>query len=206
MEAQQVSLEGKVAELANLMQVLDTELSETEALQQAASETQAVLYQQYVAAKAALEAEFENGSDADFVGGEWRWPVPGFGHVSSPFGWRTLYGQPDNHIGIDIAKGTQSSIYNATIVASNSGVVKTAIWNPTYGYGNYIIIDHGGNNFTLYGHCNTLLVGVGDTVAQGQAIATVGTTGNSTGYHLHFEIRLNGTAVDPLPHVQSSRP
>ncbi len=206
LESQQATLETKVTELASVMQVLDAELSQTDALQQAASETQAVLYQQYVAAKEALEAEFENGSGAEFVGGDWLWPVPNYGHISSHFGWRTIYGQPDNHIGIDIAKGTASTIQGATIVASNSGVVKTAIWNPSYGYGNYVIIDHGGNNFTLYGHCNTLLVGVGDTVAKGQAIATVGTTGNSTGPHLHFEIRLNSVAVDPLPYVQGTRP
>ncbi len=206
LEAQQETLEAKVTELAGIMQVLDQELSETDALQQAASETQAELYNQYIEAKEALEAEFENGSNTEFVGGDWLWPVPNYGHISSYFGWRTIYGQPDNHIGIDIAKGTASTIQGATIVASNSGVVKTAIWNPSYGYGNYVIIDHGGNNFTLYGHCNTLLVGVGDVVAKGQAIATVGTTGNSTGPHLHFEIRLNSVAVNPLPYVQGTQP
>ncbi len=205
LEAQQVTLEEKVEELAGLLQIINQELSETDALQQAAQETQAEIYAQYLAAKNALEAEFEGGSNADFVGGEWLWPVPNYGHISSGFGWRTIYGKPDNHIGIDIAKGTASTIQGATIVASNSGVVKSAVYGSS-GYGYYIIIDHGGNNFTLYGHCNSLLVGVGDTVAKGQAIATVGTTGNSTGPHLHFEIRLNGTAVDPLPHVQGTRP
>ena len=201
----QGAMESKQAELASLMKTLDSSLSETEARQQAASETQKEVYQEYLRAKEAVEAEFGEGSTGDFVGGEWIWPVPTNSHISSPFGWRTLYGVPDNHIGIDIATGSGPYIFNQPIVASNSGTVKTAI-HSNKGYGNYLIIDHGGNNFTLYGHCNSLAVGVGDYVTQGQTIAYVGSTGNSTGPHLHFEIRLNGTPVDPAPLVASTRP
>ena len=159
--------------------------------------------------KEALEAEFGESITDTYVGGEWIWPVPSNGYISSGFGWRTLYGVRDNHIGIDISTGWVEGkwpyINGQPIVAANSGVVTKAQYGTT-GYGRYIIIDHGGNNFTLYGHCSTLKVGVGDYVQQGQTIATVGSTGNSTGPHLHFEIRLNGTPVDPAPLVASTRP
>lgn len=201
----QGTLESKQAELAKLMQTIDSSLSETEALQQAANQTQREIYKEYLRAKEAVEAEFGESVTDEFVGGDWIWPVPTNGHISSPFGWRTLYGVPDNHIGIDIATGSGPYIFNQRIVASNSGTVTKAV-HSNKGYGNYIIIDHGGNNFTLYGHCNSLAVGVGDYVTQGQTIAYVGSTGNSTGPHLHFEIRLNGTPVDPAPLVASTRP
>ncbi len=201
----QGTLENKQAELAGYMQTLDSQLSETAAQQKAAEETQADVYAEYLAAKQALEAEFASSGNTSYVGGEWIWPVPSNGHISSPFGWRTLYGVADNHIGIDISTGSGTWIYNKPIVASNSGVVTKAVYGTT-GYGRYIIIDHGGNNFTLYGHCNSLAVNVGDYVIQGQTIAYVGSTGNSTGPHLHFEIRLNGTPVDPAPLVASTRP
>ena len=205
----QGTLETKQNELAGLMQTLDDKLTETEAKQEAARATQKEVYAEYLAAKQAVEAEFGESSTGTFVGGEWIWPVPSNGYISSGFGWRTLYGVRDNHIGIDISTGWVEGkwpyINGQPIVASNSGVVTKAQYGTT-GYGRYIIIDHGGNNFTLYGHCSTLNVGVGDYVTQGQTIATVGSTGNSTGPHLHFEIRLNGTPVDPAPLVASTRP
>ena len=205
----QGTLESKQNELAGLMQTLDDKLTETEAKQEAARATQKEVYAEYLAAKEAVEAEFGESYTDTYVGGEWIWPVPTNGYISSGFGWRTLYGVRDNHIGIDISTGWVEGkwpyINGQPIVAANSGVVTKAI-NGTYGYGRYIIIDHGGNNFTLYGHCSSLKVGVGDYVTQGQTIATVGSTGNSTGPHLHFEIRLNGTPVDPAPLVASTRP
>ncbi len=203
LEQQQVALEAKTTELASLMQTIDSSLSQTEALQQAASQTQAEVYAEYLAAKQAVESEFGT-SVGDFVGGTWLWPVPTNSYISSSFGWRTLYGMSDYHTGIDIASGSVP-INGKPIVASNTGVVKTAIYSSR-GYGNYVIIDHGGNNFTLYGHCSSLAVGVGDVVAKGQTIAYVGSTGNSTGPHLHFEIRLNGQQIDPYSHIAATRP
>jgi len=88
-------------------------------------------------------------------------------------------------------------------VAANSGTVIKAVTSyvPKKGYGKYVIIDHGGGYTTLYGHCSSLLVKVGQTVKRGQAIALVGSTGNSTGPHLHFGIYVNGKEVDPLPYL-----
>ena len=205
LEVQQKNMESKQAELARLLQTINGKLSNTDAATEAASLTQEEAYAEYIKAKEALEAEFGEGSAGDFVGGDWIWPVPTNGNISSPFGWRTIYGKPDNHIGIDISSGGGPYIMGKPVVASNSGTVKTAVISNR-GYGNYIILDHGGNNFTLYGHCSSLAVSTGQYVSQGQTIAYVGSTGNSTGPHLHFEIRLNGTPVDPAPLVAGTRP
>ncbi|MBR5806057.1 MAG: peptidoglycan DD-metalloendopeptidase family protein [Oscillospiraceae bacterium] len=204
----QGTLETKQNELAGLMKTLDDKLSETEAKEEAAKETQQEVYAEYLAAKQAVEAEFGQSSSGTFVGGEWIWPVPTNGHISSLYGRRKIYGVWEHHTGIDIATGWGEGwpyINGQAIVASNSGIVKTAIYSNR-GYGNYVIIDHGGNNFSLYGHCSKLAVKVGDYVSQGQTVAYVGSTGNSTGPHLHFEIRLNGSCVDPQPLVTSTRP
>lgn len=205
LELKKKTQESKQNELASLLKQVNSQLSDLDAQSEAKKAEYEAAYQEYLAAKDAVEKEFGQGSTGDFVGGEWIWPVPSNRNISSPFGWRTLYGRPDNHIGIDISTGSGPYIYNKPIVASNSGVVKTAIYSNK-GYGNYIIIDHGGNNFTLYGHCASLAVKRGDYVTQGQTIAYVGSTGNSTGAHLHFEIRLNGTPVDPAPLVAGTRP
>ena len=207
LEEKQETLNSKQSQLATTMTKLNNSLTTIEAEQRIAEETQKDIYADYLAAKQAMEKEFASGG-GNYVGGEWLWPVPSNGYVSSGFGWRTLYGRPDNHIGIDIATGWGQgwpAINRQPIVASNSGRVIKAMYGNT-GYGNYVIIDHGGSNFTLYGHCASLSVKVGDYVNQGQKIATVGSTGNSTGPHLHFEIRLNGSPVNPLPLVKGSQP
>ena len=97
------------------------------------------------------------------------------------------------HGGIDIAGG---GIYGRPVYASRGGTVIAANWGNT-GYGNYVIIDHGDGYASLYGHCSNLCVSTGQTVSKGQQIANVGSTGNSTGPHLHFEIRKNGVKVNP---------
>jgi murein DD-endopeptidase MepM/ murein hydrolase activator NlpD len=98
------------------------------------------------------------------------------------------------HEGIDIG-----APLGAPIVASAAGTVIVSA--SLDGYGNTIVIDHGGGIATLYGHASSLLVGVGAVVSRGQQIATIGNTGRSTGPHLHFEVRVNGSAVDPLGYL-----
>jgi murein DD-endopeptidase MepM/ murein hydrolase activator NlpD len=116
------------------------------------------------------------------------WPVAG--PVTSGFGWR--WGRM--HEGIDIGAPT-----GAPIVAAASGAVIYAGWMD--GYGNLVVIDHGGGLATAYGHQSTIAVGVGQTVAQAQVIGYVGCTGHCFGPHLHFEVRVNGVAVDPLGYL-----
>jgi murein DD-endopeptidase MepM/ murein hydrolase activator NlpD len=116
------------------------------------------------------------------------WPVSG--PVTSTFGWR--WGRM--HEGIDISAPT-----GTPIVAAASGTVISAGWLG--GYGNLIVIDHGGGLATAYAHMSGYAAGGGQPVAQGQTIGFVGSTGNSTGPHLHFEVRVNGAAVDPLGYL-----
>ncbi len=124
--------------------------------------------------------------------GSFLWPVDAkYTKVSSKYGWRVIFGEKDFHKGIDIPAPKGAKIY-----AANDGVVM----NSQYGgsYGNYVLINHGGDRATLYAHCSKLLVKAGQNVKRGDIIAEVGSTGRSTGNHLHFEVRLNGSTTDPL--------
>lgn len=116
------------------------------------------------------------------------WPASG--PVTSPFGWR--WGRM--HEGIDIGAPMGAAIY-----AAASGTVIYCGWES--GYGNLTVIDHGGNLATAYGHQSSISVACGQQVSQGQVIGAVGSTGHSTGPHLHFEVRVNGSAVDPLGYL-----
>jgi murein DD-endopeptidase MepM/ murein hydrolase activator NlpD len=120
---------------------------------------------------------------------------PVSGTVTSRFGSR--WGKTHKGLDIGAAKGT-------TIVAVASGTVTVAQYGYSGGYGNYVIISHGNGIQTLYGHCTSLLVSEGEYVSQGQAIATVGNTGNSQGNHLHLEIRINGVAQNPQNYLYSN--
>ncbi|OPJ55232.1 murein hydrolase activator EnvC family protein [Alkalithermobacter paradoxus] len=141
-----------------------------------------------------LEKEIQKmQSKGDYAGGVLLWPAPGYTRITSPFGNRIhpIFNVPRMHTGIDIA-----APMGATIVAANSGTVLQADWLG--GYGKTVLIDHGGGIVTLYAHNSTLLVSQGQKVERGQAIARAGSTGNSTGPHLHFEVRKNGAYVDPM--------
>lgn len=119
--------------------------------------------------------------------------LPVRGSVTSRFGYRVhpILGVYKMHAGVDIA-----APYGSPVTAAASGTVVYSGWLG--GYGKVVIIDHGNGTSTLYGHCSKLLVKVGEEVRQGQEIAKVGSTGFSTGPHLHFEKRLNGVPVNPL--------
>lgn len=126
--------------------------------------------------------------------GTYSWPLKGYSTVSSGYGWRTLRGKRNLHTGIDIPAPKSTPIY-----AIDSGKV---ILSRTYGtYGECVIIDHGNGISSLYAHQSKRVVSVGDTIAKGQKIGEVGSTGNSTGNHLHLEIRKNGSHVSPWNYV-----
>ena len=127
------------------------------------------------------------GSGGYVSTGNFTWPVPGFTNISC--------GYSSVHKAIDISGGGRT-IYGTPIVAADSGKVVTATYH--YSYGNYVMIDHGGGYSTLYAHASSLAVSVGQTVTKGQTIAYVGSTGNSTGPHLHFEVRVNGNRQNPF--------
>ncbi len=130
------------------------------------------------------------GSVSGVSVGNFQWPLRG--SISSPFGYREIFGGTSFHSGIDI-----SADYGTEFRAADGGVVTFADYQGTYG--NLIVVDHGGGIVTYYAHCSDVLVCVGDKVHQGQVIGLVGTTGRTTGPHLHFEIRVNGEAIDPMP-------
>ncbi|MDD3230251.1 MULTISPECIES: M23 family metallopeptidase [Caproicibacterium] len=129
------------------------------------------------------------GNFASPLGANWR------GMVTSEFGWRpNPFGGSggEGHSGLDLGapKGTP-------IHAARDGVVSSVIDSGSSGYGYHVVIDHGDGMVTLYGHCSKVYVRSGQAVKQGDVIAAVGSTGRSTGNHLHFEIRINGKAVNP---------
>ena len=126
--------------------------------------------------------------------GTMTWPAEG--EITSPFGWRVhpIFGTQRLHTGIDIGAD-----YGDAIRAADGGVVIHADWMG--GYGNAVIIDHGNGISTLYAHNSQLLVDEGQTVAKGQTVARCGSTGYSTGPHLHFEVRHNGSPVNPLNYL-----
>ena len=128
-----------------------------------------------------------SGSGGYVSTGNFTWPVPGFTNISC--------GYSSGHRAIDISGGGRT-IYGTPIVAADSGKVVTATYH--YSYGNYVMIDHGGGYSTLYAHASSLAVSAGQTVTKGQTIAYVGSTGNSTGPHLHFEVRVNGNRQNPF--------
>ncbi len=127
---------------------------------------------------------------------EYVWTCPNYTIISSPFGYRNGVFTPgaEFHKGVDLAAAT-----GAPILATKAGTVLTAEWSNSFG--NWIHLDHGNGITSRYGHANGLLVSAGQTVSAGQKIATVGSTGWSTGPHLHFEIIVNGTAQNPLDFV-----
>jgi murein DD-endopeptidase MepM/ murein hydrolase activator NlpD len=130
----------------------------------------------------------QSGSTVQPSSSGFIWPVSG--PVTSPFGWR--WGRM--HEGIDIAVP-----YGTPVHAAAAGQVIYAGWMG--GYGNLVVIDHGGGMATAYGHNTSIVVGVGSSVSQGQVVAYSGSTGHSTGPHVHFEVRVNGTPVDPMGYL-----
>ncbi len=201
LEANWSAMDEKQDMLAGTLQQVDTTLSNLEAQEEAAKAEYERLYEEYKKAKEEAEREFQEslqqGNKTEYVGGTFTWPTPGYTYISSPYGERILYGQYDFHQGIDITGGTPGVIAGAPIVAANDGYVTMAKYGDT-GYGIRVYVDHGGGYITRYGHCSSLAVSAGEYVKKGQVIAYVGTSGNSTGYHLHFEVRKDGVAVNPM--------
>ncbi len=134
-----------------------------------------------------------------YSGGAMAWPVPGNTRISSYFGYRIhpIYKVKKLHTGIDIPAATGTNV-----IAASNGVV---IYSGTLGsYGKVVMVDHGGSIVTLYAHNSYLTVSEGQTVSRGTVIAKIGSTGASTGPHLHFEVRKNGQYVDPLPWLKGN--
>jgi murein DD-endopeptidase MepM/ murein hydrolase activator NlpD len=149
------------------------------------------------AAAAAANQSKNNTSSGSAVGskdsGYYYWPCQSCTTISSPFGYRVhpIFNTTKFHSGVDIAAS-----YGATISAAASGTVAIAEYSSSYG--NYAVIYHSNGTTTLYAHMSSIAVTAGSSISQGDTVGYVGSTGNSTGPHLHFEVRVNGSCVDPL--------
>ncbi|BAY37084.1 peptidase M23B [Nostoc sp. NIES-2111] len=199
--AQKADYQTQAQTQSELIQRLNSDRFALEAAQnqlERDSKSLETLIQQKIAeAKAAEEAQAKTNIRTNvLIKGTGLFALPSDAPTSSPFGWRVhpILGYRRFHAGLDFAAG-----YGSTIRAADSGTVIMAGWYG--GYGRTVIISHGNGITTLYGHTSQLYVSEGQTVQKGQAIAAVGSTGLSTGPHLHFEVRRNGTPVNPTDYL-----
>ncbi len=160
-----------------------------QALDQLAKESQSITVQ--------LKKLLGNDNSVYLGAGKMAWPTPGYTRITSDYGWRKhpILKTRRFHTGTDIA-----APHGYKIVAAEYGTVIDVSWHDAYG--RLIMIDHGGGIVTMYAHTSASLVKPGETVAKGQQIGKIGTTGWSTGPHLHFEVRINGDTVDPMTHLK----
>ena len=193
------SLTSELGDTKNKLAQLEAAAAEAERKQKEAAAAAAAAKKAQAAAKKNTSS---SGSSAGSAGasvvlgnGTFTHPCPG-GYISSGFGYRTqpIAGASTNHKGIDFAAATGTPIY-----AAAAGTVISA------GYagkaGNLLVVSHGNGLLTYYMHCNAIYVSAGQKVSRGQNVAAVGTTGNSTGPHLHFQVMLNGTPVNPANYL-----
>ena len=185
-EAQIKAYEADIANQEKAIQEYDAEIA-----------AQNQLIKDVEAAIAADKAALAEAQRLHYNGGKFAWPAPKYTRISDSFGWRmhpTLHVQKF-HNGVDLAAPGGSPI-----LAAYDGKVVAAGYSSSMG--NYIMIDHGDNLMTVYMHASALYVSKGATVTRGQKIAAVGSTGRSTGNHLHFGVRKNGEYVDPMPYIK----
>ena len=219
LETKKADLMNQVAQAEALIQSLETDIeaykaayNEAEAsvqavqaeIDQKVAQLEAERAAAEEAARRAAEAAAQSGGQSTYVApatytsgtGTMIWPAPTSHSITSPFGWRIhpIYGTSKFHSGVDIGAG-----YGDPVLAADSGTVILAGWNG--GYGNCIVINHGGGVSTLYGHLSSIGVSVGQSVSQGQTIGYVGSTGASTGPHLHWEVAINGERQNPLAYA-----
>jgi len=188
-------LEIKLASLNNTVEIRTQYLSKLEKDETALEKSIDNLNAEAKKLEAELAALASNSATSKYTGGKMVWPLPGHYVITSKFGNRLhpVLKVYKLHTGVDLAG---SGCNGDPVVAAAAGTVITAKYNTAYG--NYVVIDHGGGITTLYAHSSKLLVKAGDKVKAGQEIMKVGSTGYSTGPHLHFEVRENGKYVDPI--------
>lgn len=212
-------VQEKKEELAALKEKLTAQQTDAQTAKEALSDSEERLAKQKKSIESdnkALEAQIDAlNAEADklvaeilalqgdgaYAGGTMCWPSRASTRITSQFGYRIhpILKIKKLHTGIDV--GAKSG---TDILAANGGKVIRATYMAN-GYGYYIMVDHGGGIVTLYAHASKLLVSVGEVVTRGQVIAKVGSTGMSTGAHLHFEVRINGQYVDPLKYVTAGK-
>lgn len=204
LETLKATVEDEKANVAAMMHQKETELAgiadDLANVQDEADYYAAEIQAQEELIAAIKRAEAEKAAagvvDNPYTGGAFVWPCPSSTRVTSDYGTRVspTSGASSNHKGIDIG-----AAYGADIVAAADGTVKAASYSSAAG--NYVMIDHGGGLYTVYMHASSMVVSQGQTVSAGQVIAKVGSTGISTGNHLHFGVSLNGSYVSPWSYL-----
>ena len=190
-QVRETELSGKRVERSQLM---DNILSQKESWQQAYDEFE----RQAVALEATIRELQKQNQGPSYGTGVYSWPVPSTHYTTDEYGWRDdPFGGYNNnfHGGLDIAGS-----YGVDIKSVDGGTVIYAGWHSG-GYGNLVMIDHGNGIVSLYGHCSEIYVNVWEVVDRGDIIAAVGSTGWSTGPHLHIEFRVNGERVNPRDYI-----
>lgn len=200
-EAEEAAMEELIAEKEATIVAYQTDINNKE---QAIADYEADIAAQneiIEALEAAVAAERkrileESGIVLTYDGGKFKMPIASYTRVSSPYGWRMhpTLGVEKYHNGIDLAAPTGTAIY-----AAYDGIVVASAYSSSMG--NYVMIDHGSGLYTIYMHASKLYVSEDDVVVRGETIAAVGSTGRSTGPHLHFGVRLNGAYVNPSNYV-----
>lgn len=194
-------VEEELANLENLKNSLIAKMAEKEKLLAEIAEEEEVLdseFKGYVAEEKALQKQLEQARAGNFRKSSGRFQWPAAGRLSSGYGWRVhpISGKRKLHKGLDIANATGSPIR-----AAAAGTVTHASGGWNGGYGTSIKINHGDGYVTHYAHLSSLSVRVGQKVSAGQTIGSMGSTGSSTGPHLHFEVIKGGSHVNPLDHL-----
>lgn len=192
LEEQKAALEKEIEAASQVIAALENDIAEYKRVYDEFAAQEAELGESIDDLIAALERQQQLNSQTAIVGtGSYIWPLPGYS-PGSAYGWRMhpVYHEMRFHSGEDIGapQGT-------AILAADSGSVILASYNG--GYGNCVMINHGGGRVTLYGHMSSIAVSYGQNVTQGDVIGYVGSTGVSTGPHLHFEVRVDGATTDP---------
>ena len=196
MDSKQKELDPYNSKIAMAQDELDQYNADIKAQEEQMKRIEAEMKRREEEARKKAEAAGKTYTVSNLGNISFKWPCPSSSRITSNFGDREspTEGASSNHKGIDISAST-----GADIIAAADGEVVISTYS--YSAGNYIMLDHGGGVSTVYMHCSKLLVGVGEKVAKGQVIAKVGSTGYSTGSHLHFGIRSGGTYVNPRSYV-----
>lgn len=196
-EAEQKAMEELIADKQTEIEAYENDISQKEALIAAYEAEIAEQTSVIEALEAAVAADRESlWGERVYNGGMFCWPAPSYTRISDDYGYRQhpILNVQQFHTGVDMA-----SPGGTPILAAYDGVVVQASYNASMG--NYVMIDHGSGLFTIYMHAQKLMVSTGEEVSRGEQIATVGTTGRSTGNHLHFGVRLNGSYVSPWGYI-----
>lgn len=199
-EVEQANVNELMSEKEAQVSAVNAEINEKQSQINAYEEDINAVNAEIAALEKAIAAEIaalEEASRRQFNGGMFAWPCPGYTRISDEYGNRThpITGAQQFHNGIDLA-----APYGSSILAAYEGDVVAADYSSSMG--NYVMINHGSGIYTIYMHASSLCVSKGQTVSKGQVIAKVGSTGRSTGNHLHFSVRQNGSYVSPWSYLK----